>query len=75
MSDVVENSSEKPKSEPTSAVVTQPKGPTLADLAPKGIDGRLWVKTLKEQLLSSKNGEPTDADRYGHPTHDDDGPP
>lgn len=36
------------------------RAPTLADLAPKGIDGRLWVKTLKEQLLSSKNGEPTD---------------
>lgn len=36
------------------------KAPTLSALAPKGIDGRLWVKTLKEQLLSSKNGEPTD---------------
>lgn len=37
-------------------------GPSLADLAPPGIDGRLWVKTLKEQLLSSKSSEPTDAE-------------
>lgn len=43
----------------TSAVQQAPR---LSDLAPPGIDGRLWVKTLKEQLLSSKNGEPTDAE-------------
>lgn len=36
------------------------RAPSLADLAPKDVDGRIWVKTLKEQLLSSKNGEPTD---------------
>lgn len=34
--------------------------PKLSDLAPKNVDGRLWVKILKEQLLSSKNGEPSD---------------
>jgi len=38
------------------------KAPTLASLAPMGIDGRIWVKTLKEQLMSSKDGEPTDAE-------------
>lgn len=38
------------------------KAPTLSSLAPNGIDGRLWVKTLKEQLMSSKDGEPTDAE-------------
>jgi phage recombination protein Bet len=62
VSDVVEKPNEKPTNEPKNAVAQAPKGPTLADLAPKGIDGRLWVKTLKEQLLSSKNGEPTDAE-------------
>jgi phage recombination protein Bet len=38
------------------------KQPSLSDLAPAGIDGRLWVKTLKEQLMSSKDGDPTDAE-------------
>lgn len=40
------------------------KAPSLADLAPKGIDGRLWVKTLKDNLMSSKNGEPTDEELF-----------
>jgi len=30
------------------------KQPSLADLAPKGIDGRVWVKILKEQLLTAR---------------------
>lgn len=38
--------------------------PTLADLAPKGIDGRLWVKTIKDNLMSSKNGDPTDEELF-----------
>lgn len=40
------------------------KDPTLADLAPKGIDGRLWVKTIKENLLSQTpdGTPPTDAE-------------
>lgn len=38
------------------------KAVTLSSLAPATIDGRLWVSTLKEQLMSSKNGEPTDAE-------------
>lgn len=36
------------------------KSISLSALAPKGIDGRVWVRTLKEQLLSSKSSEPTD---------------
>lgn len=48
----------------TSAVATTRKAPTLADLAPKGIDGRLWVKTIKDNLMSSKNGEPTDEELF-----------
>jgi phage recombination protein Bet len=36
--------------------VARRSGPTLADLAPKGIDGRIWVKTIKEQLMASKSG-------------------
>lgn len=46
------------------AVVHTQSAPTLADLAPKGIDGRLWVKTIKDNLMSSKNGEPTDAELF-----------
>jgi phage recombination protein Bet len=46
------------KPTPTKQVVKS--SPTLADLAPKGIDGRVWIKTLKEQLMSSKDGEPSD---------------
>jgi phage recombination protein Bet len=44
--------------------VVKAKAPSLADLAPKGIDGRLWVKTLKDNLMSSKNGEPTDEELF-----------
>lgn len=40
------------------------KKPTLGDLAPRGIDGSIWVKTLKEQLMSSKNGEPTNEELF-----------
>jgi phage recombination protein Bet len=36
--------------------------PTLSSLAPSSIDGRLWVGTLKEQLMSSKDGEVTNAE-------------
>lgn len=36
--------------------------PTLASLAPSSIDGRLWVAMLKEQLMSSKDGEVTNAE-------------
>jgi phage recombination protein Bet len=53
---------EEPKQ--TTAVATTRKAPTLADLAPKGIDGRLWVKTLKDNLMSSKAGEPTDEELF-----------
>ncbi len=61
MSDVQENSGEKQNNAVSNAAKqTVKRGPTLGDLAPKGVDGRLWVKILKEQLLSSKNGEPTD---------------
>lgn len=40
------------------------KNPTLSDLAPKGVDGRIWVKTLKQQLLSARPDglEPPDED-------------
>jgi phage recombination protein Bet len=51
-----------PDTTPNNKVAAVPQGPSLADLAPKGIDGRLWIKTIKEQLLSSKDGEPTDAE-------------
>lgn len=36
--------------------------PTLSSLAPSSIDGRLWVNTLKEQLMASKDGEVTNAE-------------
>lgn len=36
--------------------------PTLTSLAPDTIDGRIWVSTLKEQLMSSKDGEVTNAE-------------
>lgn len=36
--------------------------PTLASLAPNSIDGRLWVSMLKEQLMSSKDGEVSNAE-------------
>lgn len=32
----------------------------LSNMAPAGVDGRVWARVLKEQLLSSKDGEPTD---------------
>lgn len=35
---------------------------SLATLAPAGVEGRVWAKVLKEQLLSSKQAEPTDAE-------------
>lgn len=40
--------------------------PSLADLAPRdvGIDPRFWVKTIKDNLMSSKNGEPTDEELF-----------
>lgn len=44
--------------QPKTKAVTK-AAPTLSSLAPSTIDGRLWVKTLKEQLMSSKDGEPT----------------
>lgn len=47
--------------EKTNAIQAKP-APTLSSLAPSGIDGRLWVNMLKQQLMSSKDGEPTDAE-------------
>lgn len=35
---------------------------SLSSLAPAHLDGRLWIKVLKEQLLASKDSEPTDAE-------------
>lgn len=32
----------------------------LSKMAPAGVDGRVWTRVLKEQLLSSKNSEVTD---------------
>lgn len=32
----------------------------LSKMAPAGVDGRVWARVLKEQLLSSKNGDVTD---------------
>lgn len=32
----------------------------LAKMAPAGVDGRVWARVLKDQLLSSKDGEVTD---------------
>lgn len=40
------------------------KAPSIGDLAPAGIDGRLWTKVLKEQLMNSKDGEVTDAELF-----------
>lgn len=34
----------------------------LSSLAPNGLDGRAWIKVLKDQLLASKGHEPSDAD-------------
>lgn len=32
----------------------------LSKMAPAGVDGRVWARVLKQQLLSSKDGEVTD---------------
>lgn len=32
----------------------------LSEMAPRGVDGRVWAKVLKDQLLSSKGSEVTD---------------
>ena len=43
------------------ALATTNKDPIyISNMAPKGVDGRVWAKVLKEQLLASKDGEPTD---------------
>lgn len=38
------------------------KALTLSSLAPSNVNGKAWVKLLKDQLLASKESEPTDAE-------------
>lgn len=42
--------------------VEKPKGVSLIKLAPNNVDPAAYIKVLKDQLLASKNTEPTDAE-------------